>query len=138
MSTLLPVDEDARWIIAKDSFGALDKVDAIVRTRRTDIMLQHDRPAARSFYDAGVVVACLVNLFPLRITRRYMLLAIGLEGQVRRTHRHNVIKTIATVDVHVHRHWTKPVRVVKIAIAQRVMSATPQTLVLILKQNLAQ
>src|SRR5690348_3285546 len=36
----LPVNVNARWIIAKNPFRALDQVDAIVRSRRRHVVLQ--------------------------------------------------------------------------------------------------
>src|SRR6185503_20768755 len=70
MTFRMAFNENARWIVTKNSFRALDQVNSIVRTRRADVMLQHDRSPFGCFNDAGVVVACLVNLFPLGISCR--------------------------------------------------------------------
>src|ERR1043165_2459244 len=49
-----------------------------------------------------------------------------------------MIKLVATIDVHVSSHWTKAMRWIKIAVAQRVVSTSPQPLILVLKQDLTQ
>src|SRR6185436_15421382 len=138
MTSLLSVNEDSWWIVAENSFRALNQVDAIVWTRCADVVLQHDRAPSGRLDDARVVVTGFVDLFPFWISRRHMLLPIRFKTKMSRAHRHDVIEAVATIDVHVLRHWTKPVGGIEIAVAQGVVTTTPQSFVLVLKQDPAE
>src|SRR6185369_124988 len=138
MTAGFSLNENTRWIVAENSFCALDQIDSIIRTRRTDVMLQHDRTAFGGFNDAGVVIAGLVDLFPLRVAGRYVVFAVSLQSEMSRAHRDNVVESVATIDRHILRHWAKSMGGIEIAVAQNMMSTPPKSLILILKQDLAQ
>ena len=61
-----------------------ETADAIVRARRADVVLQHDRTPFRRLDDARVVIARFVDLFPLRISCRYVIFSVSFETKMRR------------------------------------------------------
>src|SRR6185503_7317666 len=82
MTSFLSINEDSWWIVAEDPFRALDQVDAIVWTRCADVVLQHDRPPSGCFNDTRVVVTGFVDFFPLRISRRHVVLPIRFKTKM--------------------------------------------------------
>src|SRR5262245_28186521 len=133
MPTFLSVNKNSGRIVAEYSFRTLDQVDPIIWSRRADIVLQHDRSSSCRLDYAGVVVASLIDLFPLQIACGHMVFTIALQSKMSRTHRYNVIEPIAPVDVHVHCHRTKTMSGIEVAITECVMTSTPQTFVFVFK-----
>src|SRR4030095_6587431 len=135
VSAFLFVNENARRVGTKYSLGPLNKIDAVVGSRRTDVMLQHDRTSFDGLDETSVVVATLVALFPFGVIRRYMLLAIRFQPEMRRAHRDEVIKFVTAVYAHILGHGTKTMRWIKITVAQSVVSTPPESFVRVFKQD---
>ena len=121
----LTVKEKARRVVAEDALRALNQVDAVVRARRADVVLQHDGAPAGSLYHAGVVIAAPIDLFPLRVACRHMIFAVGFQAEMRRTHRHQIIEAVAAIDVHVVSDRAEAMRRVEVGVAPRVMRSPP-------------
>src|ERR1035437_5657085 len=71
------VQEDARRIVAEDALGSGDQVNAVVRLRSGDVVLESDHPALGRLDEAHVEIAAAIHLFLTRIIGPKPLLSIG-------------------------------------------------------------
>ena len=103
---LWAIDEDARRIISECALRARDQVEAAVRSRINDVMLQQNRAALLGLNNARIHVAANVLFGTLRVPVCEVRFDIRAQRGFARTHRNHVIKPVAAMDVHVMRDRT--------------------------------
>ena len=138
MLCAIALDVHACGVILEDTLAALHRIDARVRTRAGHIVLQPDGTTLRRLDQRGVQVTGHVLLLPARRVLRLMLGAPVRQAGLGRAHRDDVLEAVAAIDVHERSHGAESVRRIEVAVALRVMRATPEPFITCLEQDFAQ
>ena len=131
-------DVDAIGIALEDPLGPLDDVDPTVGPRQIRVVTHEDRAAVHRTDQADVDVAERVALSTLWRVRRKMGLGIVLEPAGAAAHRHQVLESIAAIDVHAIGDRPESVGGIQVPIARDRMRAPPEPLVRVLELHFSQ
>ena len=139
LATGLSLDVHARRIILERSLRALKPVMSSVRARIGDIVLQHHRLSLGRLEDGRVMITGHVSLTPLRIALvGHCRVAPQVEPALRSADGDEVLVPVAAVDVEIPGHRAESVRGIQVCVRAGVPCASPESLVAILEQDLAQ
>ena len=105
-------------------------VNAIVRPRVRDIVLQRKRQPVRGLDQRSVHIAGYVFSAPLPPRDLRLSTAIDIKTSLRCAHRDEIIEAVTAVSAHVVRDRPQAVRRVEVAVSLRMHGSTPETFAL--------
>ena len=136
---VLLLERDLERIVLHDALRARDELDARVRTRRADVVLDEHRLAHVRADERRVHVARLHRLGEARIVLLEVVVLVQAEVDLTRVHRDEVVHLVAAVDVHRQAERHEAVRTVAVARVVAVVRIAPVLVVgIVLEAHVAQ
>src|SRR5208337_4868432 len=111
----LAVEMQPRRVVAEGARSAGDQIDATVRTGLDQRELNHDGATQCGLDERGIDIAAGKALPAARVVSREGLTSAA-QCLLARTHREEVIESVAGMDAHVLGHWAESVSRVKVAV----------------------
>src|SRR5687768_8868158 len=135
---LRTVEVDAGRIVLEDAFRPLHTVDAAVRARTRDVVLEQDDAPFRGADEGPIEVAVDVLLPEFRRILRLVRFAPLRQAELLGAHRDQEVEAVAMVYIHIEGDRPEAVRGVEVSVPLRMMGSAPESLVLVLEQDVTE